>query len=441
MIWLILILAIILRLINTNQSLWLDEGAQVLMSQKSLNYILFERSGDFHPPLSYIFFHYWLMISHSDAWLRILPIIFGVATIFIIYKICQNLFSERIALISSLFLSIAPYHIYYSQEIRMYSMAAFFASLSMYFLVTNKQVGYVLATSALLYTHYMGIFLIAAQLLYKKKWQDLGLVFLIYLPWLPLFWSQLVNGMNANQYLPGWGNLLSLDPLKAIPLIFLKFIVGRISFENQYLYEVVAILVLGYFGFLIFLSLRSKLDIKPISFWLFIPIMITWLISFLIPINQPFRLLFAVPAFYILLAVGVLKLEKFWKFGVIGVLLILMSGLLVYYTNPKFQREDWRNATKDIPTDAIFAWPEPFDPYIWYGGKGVGVIKHFPASENEITQNLTNIKLGNTVYFFEYLQDLADPQRIIQQELAKFGYKLKETRDFVGVGFVDLYQR
>lgn len=50
MIYIILILALVLRLINLNQSLWLDEAVQAITAQNSFSYIFQEITGDFHPP-------------------------------------------------------------------------------------------------------------------------------------------------------------------------------------------------------------------------------------------------------------------------------------------------------------------------------------------------------------------------------------------------------
>lgn len=453
MIWITLVLAMVVRLVNLNQSLWLDEATQAVLSSKSLSYIWFERGGDFHPPLSYILTHFWLMVGTSEIWLRLLPVFFGVATVFVIYKISQKLFSEKIALISSLLLATAPYHIYYSQEIRMYSMTTFFASLSMYFFVTSKPVGYVLSTAALLYTHYMGIFLVLSQAIYflinnKKEFLNyskllLG-IFLIYLLWIPQLYQQLISGVKADQYLPGWGSLLSLEPLKALPLTFIKFGIGRIDFENIYVYKAVAVAVLGFYG-LLALKALSK-ETKLIWLWLLVPIIFSWLISFFVPINQPFRLLLTLPAFYLLLSLGICYLGKWQKIALGIVIIISIWGLSLYYFNPKFWREDWRGAVgfinKNIgdDTDILFVWPEPFPPYIWYHGKnGVGLIQKFPASSIEIKTNLSKLSNSKQVYLFEYLQDLSDPQRITQQELIKSGYQLKETKDFRGVGFVYLW--
>ncbi len=459
MIWIILLLGLILRLINLNQSLWLDEATQGFLSKKSLYSIWFERIGDFHPPLSYILYHFWIQFGTSEIWLRLLPVIFGVATVFTVYKLVEKLFNKEHALFSALLLATAPYHIYYSQEIRMYSMATFFAVVSMFYFISAKSLGYVFSTVALIYTHYMGGFLIIAQIgylfVYKRNEilrysKLLILSLLLYIPWLPLFWDQLMGGINANIYLPGWSDLLGIPFYKAVPLTFLKFSIGRIDFENIYNYGLIAFIVLGFFSYLIINSFRSKLDIKLVAWWLFLPIILTWFISLLIPLNQPFRLLFALPAFYILLAIGIDTLrsrERSWRLAVGGVLLVNFLSVGIYFINPKFQREDWRGAVNFINQEngnrsgVVFAWPQPFPPYEWYKGKeGIGVVKNFPAKKDEIKTNMDRLSGKSDLYFFEYLQALSDPNKFIQGFFLDNSYTIKNTFNFQGVGFVHHFQ-
>ena len=64
---LILILATVLRLLFSNQSFWLDEGAQMIMSAKSLVFQWFGRSADFHPPLFYFLIHFWLQLEEVSG--------------------------------------------------------------------------------------------------------------------------------------------------------------------------------------------------------------------------------------------------------------------------------------------------------------------------------------------------------------------------------------
>ena len=95
MIAVILTIALILRFVAVNQSLWLDEGTQALLSQDSLSNIIFQRGADIHPPLSYILMHFWLMIGTSEIWLRLLSVIFGISTIWIIYKFISEAFNKK----------------------------------------------------------------------------------------------------------------------------------------------------------------------------------------------------------------------------------------------------------------------------------------------------------------------------------------------------------
>ena len=65
MIYLVLILAVLIRIINLNQSLWLDEAAQVLESIRPLSEQL-NIAGDFWPPLYHVTLHFWMYLGKSS---------------------------------------------------------------------------------------------------------------------------------------------------------------------------------------------------------------------------------------------------------------------------------------------------------------------------------------------------------------------------------------
>jgi uncharacterized membrane protein len=73
MIFLILLVALVLRLINLNQPLWLDEAVQAVTAQKSLFYIFEEIKGDFHPPLYHALMHFWARVFGTSEVSLILP--------------------------------------------------------------------------------------------------------------------------------------------------------------------------------------------------------------------------------------------------------------------------------------------------------------------------------------------------------------------------------
>ncbi len=406
------------------------------------------------------------MLGTSEVWLRTLSVIFGVFSVWILYIFSSKVFDKKIGLLSALFLALSPYHVYYSQEVRMYSEAVFFALLSMYFYYcslkeNNKRdlIGYSLSTAALIYTHYDGFFLIGAQIIYaafsgketlKKIWKYLLVVFLLWSPWIPQFLDQLKNGNNIDQYLPGWRNLLSLSLYKSIPLTLLKFSIGRISLSNSVYLVAFAVLILMFIFFLLFNALTKNKNKKVllIFVWFITPIFSAVIFSFKIPLNQPFRLLYILPAFYLLLALGIKSLGKTRLISFLLIITVSFTGLLLYYLNPVNWREDWRGASRIVSESlspdslVLFAWPDPFPPFRWYAKdyRALGVVTTFPATRVEVKESLRSLDKKEDVFLFEYLQALSDPNKYIQQVLEEKGFKNDRIYNFNGVGFVDHYK-
>jgi len=467
---LILFLATILRLVNLNQSFWLDEGAQMLMSEKSLTFQWFGRVNDFHPPLYYWITHFWLQLGRSEWSLRLPSVFFGVATVYLVYLIAKEILPKKhfkffilnftLAELSALFLAVAPYHIYYSQEARMYSLLAFLATASMLFLIERKWLGYLLVTIAMLYTHYSGFFLIIAQIIWIVFWQrkilklflkNLFIVFLFFLPWLPQFLKQLGAGSNLVSLLPEWRSVANLPTVKVLPLTFVKFSIGRISFMDKRVYALVAGLVAVIFGTLFYQAMKkfSWGKIFLLS-WLLIPILTVMFISIFIPMYQPFRLLFTIVPFYLLLTTGILALKKKWQpLAIAAVLLISLSGLGIYYANPRFQRENWREATAYIEVHdpensvAIFKFSDSFAPYQWYSQgrvKAVGVFSGLRVTPENVEERMMEaIGAKENVFLFEYLTDLTDPEHLVEGWLKDHDYQEKTIKDFSGVGLIYNY--
>jgi len=467
---LILILATALRLLFSNQSFWLDEGAQMIMSAKSLVFQWFGRSADFHPPLFYFLIHFWLQLGRSEWFLRLPSVFFGVATVYLIYLLAKKMFPHdhvqfsifhfTLPEFSALLLAIAPYHIYYSQEARMYTLLAFLATASMLFLLEKKWLAYILATTAMIYTHYAGFFLIFAQFVFIFLWQkksfgqflkSLVFAILLFLPWLPQFSKQLGAGSNLVSLLPGWRNMANLSLVKALPLTFIKFSLGRITILDKKIYGLVTIILAGFYGLIFFQVFKKvSLEKKFLLNWLLTPILMTIVISIFIPMYQPFRLLFTIIPFYLLLALGVLSLKEKWQpLAIALVLLISLSGLMIYYSDVNFQRENWREATAFIESKApektvvLFEFSEPFAPYQWYSrGKvrAYGAIPGLKVSPEIVESQMSKVtERAESVFLFQYLQPVTDPERLVEGWLKKNGFKEESIKDFSGVGFVYNY--
>ncbi|MCL5091048.1 MAG: glycosyltransferase family 39 protein, partial [Patescibacteria group bacterium] len=325
----ILALGLILRLINLNQSLWLDEAVQALTSRGTFSGIFTELLGDFHPPFYHFLMYFWVRIFGStEIALRMPSVLLGAGTVFLVYKIGKLGKLGKLGELAAIFLATSPFHLYYSQEVRMYAVSAFLVTGSFYFFLRdifrgkenrkhwgNKgKLAYFLFTIVAIYTDYYAFFALLVQLFLlflKKQYKTLLICLfaylLIYLPWLPMFFRQWQTGKIATQILPEWGQLVNLSFFKALPLTLTKFFIGRVTIFNKKLYFFVVLGILGILGSLgvrAISKIREEKQVwgKVIVLWLCLPIIIAWLVSFFVPNYQPFRLLICLPAFYLLLA-------------------------------------------------------------------------------------------------------------------------------------------
>lgn len=457
MIFIILLLALILRLINLNQSLWLDEAVQAITAQKSFSYIFEELRGDFHPPLYHILMHFWVRVfGSSEISLRMPSVLCGVGTILVVWEIGKLSRLSYLRKVAALFLATAPYHIYYSQEARMYSMGAFLTSLSMFYflrLVKKRDVRedldfflYLWTTVLALYTDYFAVLAFLAQIFtflifLKKDFRQIALkVFLLYLPVFFIFGVQLKTGLEATRNLPNWTNLINLNFLKALPLTFVKFSIGRITFFNQKLYTLIALGILGFFGGIgvygVYKNYKKDKDFKIILLWFLVPVLGAWIASLVVPNYQPFRLLLILPAFYLLLTYGILAISKRKRYlAAAFVLVINIISLLKYYRNPYFWREDWRRVAQYLEKEDLsivissstFNWP-----LVYYGVKDkvIGVIEGVKELNEENRIGLIG-KIGemgkNRVAYTPYLGDIYDKEKKIPIWLGEMGFvKMKE---------------
>ena len=425
---LILLLGLGLRLVNINQSLWLDEASQAQMSSLSLSAIWANRAGDFHPPLFYFITHFWLLFSKSETWLRLLPVTFGVLNIYAVYLLARHLF-PKFALLSAFLLAIAPYHIYYSQEFRSYSLLCLLGTVSMYYLLRGRYTWLALTNVLLLYTHYSSIFLILTQFLIRPQSSAYFLITIaLYLPWLPQFWRQFQAGTNIDAVLPGWRSVLSIDPLKTFPVTIFKLVAGRISFLGRYLYGLYIVFV---FAVTFAAAFLARQHARFLLLWVFVPIFIMMAVSFALPQSQPFRVIFVLPALILLFVQAV---GRFPKVFLTLLIYIAIVGNVAYFTRPRLQREQWRQAAAFLSAQAspvIVKFPAAFTPLDWYA-PDLAIIPALPKLPPLSAPRL---------FLMEYLTGITDPTRKIDAQLQSLGYAESKIHNFEGVGFIYEFTR
>lgn len=465
MIWAILFLGLILRLISLDQSLWLDEAINTLAVKNNslFNLVGQYARADFHPPGWFVVLWSWTKIfGYSEIAVRVPSVIFGFLTIWTTYSFGKKLASERVGIIAALLISINPLHIYYSQEARMYAMAALAVSVNMLLLlklIKGEKLNVILLILSNIFimsSDYLAYFIFPAQLLflliYKKelikKWLlALGIAVICGIWWLPVFLGQLDVGSQVSANLPTWKFIVGGFDFKKIPLTFVKFIVGRISLADKLIYAATALPILSLFAYLFFQGTKSAdrpVKILLIS-WIFVPILLALGVSIFVPIYDYFRVLFIVPGFIILITAGILSFKSRWQFAfLVTVFLIEILSSLIYLFNPNFHREDWRGAVNFLKSqkDSTVLFESsgtlpPFDYYAQNDLNAKGGLKDFPVKAEDGLINLMDV--GNEVYLVDYLVEISDPDRLLAKKLKDLNFKLADTKNFTGVGFVYHY--
>lgn len=125
------------------------------------------------PPLPFIITRISLVLDRSVFAARLPAVVFATLTIPVLYLLGRSLFNRRVGLLAALLLAIAPLHIRYAQEARMYSMLAFFSLLSLYLFwraIRARQLrwwfGFALATALNLYTHQLALLVFGVTILF-----------------------------------------------------------------------------------------------------------------------------------------------------------------------------------------------------------------------------------------------------------------------------------
>ncbi len=212
------------------QSLWQDE-INTVVYVKDLptvaETIRRVATWDLHSPLYYVLLLFQVKIYQafgipsSDGNLRILSALLGILALpFVYYLIRKTFRHDWLALLAVFLAAINMFGIYYSQEIRMYSLIMLLASAALFFQVTLWEettgklslvsaAGYCLSALGLLYSSLISIFFVAgigAAMLLVSLW-DLkqhpwhwkqvivlhGIILLGFLPWLPALWRKSVD--------------------------------------------------------------------------------------------------------------------------------------------------------------------------------------------------------------------------------------------------------
>jgi 4-amino-4-deoxy-L-arabinose transferase-like glycosyltransferase len=190
------------------QPLWWDEGYSVWFATHPLSQMVALTAQDIHPPLYYALLGGWIsVLGPGPIPLRLFSVFVGTLAVPLIYIAGYRMSGPHVAVLAASLLAINPFHIFYSQEVRMYGLMALLSigilTTAWYALTTPVGAArprglplYVSLMAAALYTQYYGVFLLAGITLYalwhwrRQRRMLVGwlaaqaVVALLYLPWI-----------------------------------------------------------------------------------------------------------------------------------------------------------------------------------------------------------------------------------------------------------------
>lgn len=359
------------------RSLWVDELFSVGLAAQTPSTILTVLYGEeANMALYYAFMYVWLHLvgpAADETWMRLPSVLFGAAGLWALYRLGARLDGPITGLVAAGLAAVNAYHIEMSQEARAYTLWALLATLSWVALVDaldnshrRSWLRYVAWTSLAFYAHLFTLFLIPAQVALvairarSSEWRMLvasGIgVAALCVPFVPFFLansdgSQILHVRRSD--LNDLFDLLRLFAGASNPLLIVYIALALIG-TSVGVYRATRAASRAAVG-------RALVPLL----WLLVPILTIFLLSYVKPMFKERYLFAAMPAFPLLVAVGLMALRPVLLrplavVAIVGLALVPISNDLEIR-----QSENWRGAVAYLEASA-----QPGDGWIFISKRG-----------------------------------------------------------------------
>jgi mannosyltransferase len=384
----ITVIAAVLRLHSlAAKSLWIDEAASVnfaTMAWWPFLRLLWSYQGNM--TLYYFLLRGWVHLGESEAVVRGLSVLFGVATVPAIYALGTRMFDRVTGVTATALLAIHSFHIQWSQEARAYSLLTFLLVLTTYFFVRAMDsalakrywVAFILSATLSVYAHIFAVFLLPAYTVaiilprpFTVKLRTLAaatvsFAFLIF----PIGAFVLLQHSSQIDWI--------IRPTLADVYHFLELLTGQGGSWSVVAYLVVCLLALmPLFGSAC--SEKETWSLRLVALWLLLPPALTLAATPFKPLFFPRYMIMCVPALILLAGRGISRVAAIPTGGrAMGTAcLVVMVCLSAWGTTRYFgsttPTEDWRSTVsyilqrEHLGDGAVFFIPNDYG-YLYYVG-------------------------------------------------------------------------
>ena len=364
-------------------SLWYDETVSVYLAGSPIGELLRHTAGDIHPPGYYVLLRGWLLATgygdgqagtggHGLEFMAaFFSLFFGVLLIALVYAAARRLAGRKVALVAAALVALSPFNIWYSQEVRMYALAAAIGVIALWALADATTRGgrrawsvYALAAAAGMFTVYYFAFLLipavvcafAYTLSRRRPIAPLLLANLaalvLYAPWLPIAWRQ-----ATGPPVPPWRTAPNL--WHALGESWTALSLGQSA--PGWLWPVLVVTALLALMGLVTLARRTPSPGDRVTGpWIaaglaagaFGPLVLILALSPVTPLYHVRYLFTYSPPLYVLLAAGLAAVGRRWRplAVVIALVWVLAAGvtLRAFWGNATYAADDHRGAVADL---------------------------------------------------------------------------------------------
>ncbi len=417
----IVILGAALRLIHLGaRSFRTDEGIIAQLAKLDGPGVLRASLQNSTPALFNVQLHYlYKILGDSQFALSLLPLLYGVLTIYLLYHFASRYFSPLVGMISALLLAVAPYGVFISQELRPYSLMTFMTLASAYaflrFLETKSWKYWILAllaTSAATYSHVFAWTILIVENLFffihfrrfkSLLYPWLGLQFVVFLLFAPTFSATMTVladcGVSSETVIPtqmSQGAFLYMAIKKGFG--FVLHLTGGYYFKELAPRSLLGILRSPFQGAILLImiivpwiillaGLRQLLKRKVYTDLLLFLLLLIPGSVFLIEGTNPNYYANASPAFFAISALGLLALSRAWRIGTslaYGIMVAVSLNFIWASPTNTFLTEDYQGLANYLKShrqsqEVVFFWGGKNASHAWnYYDRGPTIYK-FPG--------------------------------------------------------------
>lgn len=263
--WLAFVLLPLLALYGNSRPFWYDEVHSIFYARLDFQSLIEYLKSDTHTPTFFLILANWLKIfGENEFALRILPALFYVLSVIVMYLIGRSQYDERTGFVGAFLMMVSPVAVMQSHLLRCYTMLTFLAACSLWLFLSIYRKGeqqkrlfvLLIAVNAIGFLmHLWFLFLIAAECLcalalYRKRLKTMLLFGLCLVPycvlWLPNLLKQIANRPNGQ----GWMGPPAVSDLAIILIYFagafwllvpMLFIKSRRSWQFEWFKDPVVI--------------------------------------------------------------------------------------------------------------------------------------------------------------------------------------------------------